>query len=82
MLDRIPAWLRHLLIVVAATFGVTVAEAVVSAGGVSTVDWLGTLLRAVDIAAVAGATTSLALWLTPLTRQYGVGADGSTPKIK
>lgn len=81
MLDQLPAWVRHLLIVVAATFAVTVAETIVASGGVSSVNWVDTLLRAVDIAAVAGATTSLALWLTPLTRQYGVGADGVTPKI-
>ena len=74
MLDNLPAWLRHLTIVVGAVFLGTVAEAIVSAGGVSGLDLVATLVAACDAATVAGASVAAILWLTPVTRQYGVGA--------
>ena len=80
MLDQLPAWLRHLVIVVGAVLLGTVAETIIASGGVSSVNWVETLLAAVDTAAVAGATTALFLWLTPATRQYGVGSAPKTDK--
>lgn len=80
MLDTLPAWLRHLIVLCgiapAAAAVTSAASAVVAAGGVSTVDWPPTGVAAIDaagLAAAIGATTWLALVVTPLTRQYGVG---------
>jgi hypothetical protein len=75
MLDKLPAWARHLLIVAGGTFAGTICTAVIGAGGVTDVDWLEALRAAVNLAAVTTATTAAALWLTPLTRKYGVGAQ-------
>lgn len=76
MLDRLPAALRHLLLMLApAGLGavLVVLRAITDAGGVLTaVDW-GDVLAAA-ILAVAGLATAA---LTPLTRQYGIGADGT-----
>lgn len=75
MLDRLPAWLRHLVIVAGATFAGSIATAIIAADGVTTLDWVTVARDALDLAAVATAGTAAALWLTPLTRQYGVGDD-------
>lgn len=81
MLDRLTAAVRHLLILI--TPGLLLAvlvvlKAVTDADGVLTeVGWLGVLWAAV--AAFAG---WLLLVLTPLTRQYGVGANPPvTPRV-
>lgn len=76
MLDRLPAWLRHLVIAFGAVAGGSVAQSIVEAHGVSTVDWPATAVQAVDAGAVAVAVIAAALWFTPLTRQYGVGSGG------
>ena len=73
MLDSLPAWLRHLLIVFGATFAGSVCAAVIAAEGVLSLDWLAVLSAALDVAAFSVASSAAALWLTPLTRQYGVG---------
>lgn len=73
MLDRLPAWARHIAIVFGAVFGGSVANAIVTGGGVTSLDWITTLRTAVDLGAVSTATAVLVLWLTPLTRQYGIG---------
>ena len=80
MLDKLPAWVRHLAIVVGAVFLGTIAEVIIASGGVSSVNWVDTLLQAVDTAAVAGAATAAFLWLPPLTKQYGVGSAPKTDK--
>ena len=80
MLDKFPAWIRHLVIVIAAVFLGTVAETIIASGGVSSVNWAATLLTAVDTAAVAGASVAALLWLTPATKQYGVGSAPKTDK--
>lgn len=61
--------------VVALVLGFTAA--VLTAGGVSGVDWAGTARGAVDTAGVALATgvgTFITLWVTPLTTRYGPGS--------
>lgn len=73
MLDRLPAWVRHLAIIFGAVSASTVAQAVVDADGVSTVQWSAVTVSALDKGAVAVALAALVLWLTPATRQYGVG---------
>ena len=75
MLDRLPPALRHFLIVIGAAFAQGIVSAVISAQGVTGVDWSTVLLDDVNHTAVAGVTAFVALWLTPLTRQYGVGSD-------
>jgi hypothetical protein len=81
MLDKLPAWLRHLIIVCglapAAVAVTTTPNAVITAGGVTTVDWPATGIATIDAAGVAlavGAATWLTLVITPLTRQYGIGS--------
>jgi hypothetical protein len=85
MLDRLPAWGRHLLVlaVLAPLLAglAIVLGAVIAAGGVD-VDWSGTLKIALDAVAVSAAGGLLSwcgLYLTPLTRQYGVGAADREP---
>lgn len=74
MLDRLTAAARHLLILCTPGLllaGLVVLKAITDAEGVLTaVSWAGVLWAAV--AAFAG---WLLLVLTPLTRQYGVGAN-------
>ena len=68
----LPAPVRHFLGVVVGTFVLFVVGAVVSAGGVSAVEWVAVLKAAADAAAVGGAGV-LVLYVTPLTDAYGVG---------
>jgi hypothetical protein len=64
MLDRLPAWARHLLIALISALLAWAAS-----------DLVPILTDQGGLAAVAGAVlTSLLLVLTPLVRQYGVGA--------
>ena len=77
IIDKLPAGVRHLLIAAGAVFGGAIVQDVIAAGGVTGVSWLSALKDAVDITAVSVATIAAALWLTPLTRQYGVGADAA-----
>jgi hypothetical protein len=74
MLDELPPWARHLAIVAGAVLGGSIAAAVITAGGVTGVDWPAALRAAIDEAAVAVAAAAAGLWLTPLTRQYGIGS--------
>ena len=83
MLDKLPAWARHLLIavVVAPVAGFAGIEAltVVQAAGFSGVDWpasVSTGANAAAVTAASGALGWLALFVTPLTRKYGVGSAG------
>lgn len=80
MLDSIPAIWRHLLVLILVTplaaFGITLFTAVV-ADGLAT-DFAGILYAGLNLAvitAASGALTWIALYVTPLTRQYGVGSS-------
>lgn len=82
-LDKWAAWARHLFIlaVVApvAALVVSVATGIVTSGGFSDVDFGTVFAASLDLAAVSLASGILgwvALFITPLTRQYGVGKDG------
>lgn len=78
MLDRLPAWGRYLLILavllpLTAYVGST-ALAVITQAGVSGIDWPAQHSASLDAAAVSaagGITTWIALYITPLTRQFG-----------
>jgi hypothetical protein len=64
MLDHLPAWARHLLIALISALLAWAAS-----------DLVPILTDRGGLAAVAGAVlTSILLVLTPLVRQYGVGA--------
>lgn len=76
MLDKLPAQVRHLAIIAFTTFGGVIVTAIFAAQGVTDVLWSSTLLTAVNVTAVALAAGASALYLTPLTRQYGWGSDG------
>lgn len=71
MLDRLPAPVRHAVIAFTAAFASIVLGGVISAAGVTGVDWPMLLVSAVNGAAVTTATVMLTLYITPLTRQYG-----------
>lgn len=84
MLDRLPAAARHFVIVVilAPLLGLLLAfvNAVIQAQGLD-VDWAGTWSAAINAAAVSaafGVSAWLALYVTPLTRQYGAFANEKT----
>ncbi len=68
-----PAPIRHLLAAFLGVFVTVLGAAVVSAGGVTGVDWGPTVVGALDEAAVAAVGVLLALYITPLTDAYGVG---------
>lgn len=83
MLDHLAPFWRHLAILcVLAPVGAALtgaATAILTAHGVTGVDWPATGLDSLDLAGVTlagGALTILALYVTPLTRQYGPGRDG------
>ena len=81
MLDRLPAWARHAVLVLVAAASVPVTAAVFAANGVLGVDWARTGGQALDAAGVAAAIL-VALWATPLTRQYGRGSvPGARPPL-
>lgn len=74
-LDRLPAWLRHALIAFVAAYIGTILDAVITAHGVTLVAWPNILVTALDAAALATAVAISTLYLTPITKQYGVGHD-------
>ena len=76
MIDKLPAWLRHLLIVGGGTFAATLIQAVLAVRGVTGVDWPTVLTDAVNLTVVAVVTAAAALWGLPVTRQYGLFQDG------
>ena len=75
MLDRLPVWAQHLAIAFVATFGLFFASAVVENHGLFPFPWYEVLCGALNAGAVAGATVGT-LYLTTLTRRYGIGKKG------
>jgi len=75
MLDRLPAWARHAIIIAGSTFLTVFAREIVNLGGVTGLDWATTARSAIDAAAVAVVIGSGLLALTPLSRQYGIGSE-------
>lgn len=74
-LDRLPTFVRDFLVAFAATALGLVLQAVVSAGGVTGVDWTDAGLAALNAGAVAAAAVGI-LAVTKLTQAYGRGSDG------
>lgn len=73
MLDNLPAWARHAIIVFGGAFASIIVNAIIVAKGVTGVDWAVTAMDALNYGALATALSISALYITPLTRQYGVG---------
>lgn len=71
-LDRLPPVVRDFLVAFAATSVGLVLQAVVSAGGVTSVDWADVGLGALNAGAVAAAAVGL-LAVSKLTTAYGRG---------
>lgn len=89
ILDRMPSWARHLVILVGLTsvtaLLMTFANDVIAEGGVSSLDWARTATESLDnaaLAASAGLLGWIALVITPLTKKYGVGASTFFPSGK
>lgn len=74
MLDRLPAFVRHLIIAFVGSYMAVLLNAVLAAKGVSTLD-AGVLVQGLDAAAYTTAGIALALYVTPLVKQYGVGKE-------
>lgn len=72
MFDRLPAWAQDLGMIFGGTFLGSVLNAVVDAKGVFAVAWQPTLMAATDSAFYAAAVAGVALYVTPLTKRYGV----------
>ena len=72
VLDRLPAWAHDLLMIFGGTFAGAVLNAVVDAKGVTAVAWHETLMGAVDGSFYAAAVAGFTLYVTPLTKKYGV----------
>ena len=71
MLDKLPAPVRHLLLIVGATFLGVIAKAILDAKGVTGVHWATTATLALNSAIVTGVTAFMVLYLTPITKQWG-----------
>lgn len=81
MLDKIPAWARHLVLIFAGAAGAVYIAAVVKAQGVFGVPWVATTQHAIDAGALAAVVAVGVLYVTPLTHQYGVFKDPAQPEI-
>ena len=82
MLDSLAPWLRSLIVLIvvapAAGFVGTVATEVITQRTVLDLAWASVAETGVDVAGVAaasGALAWLALFVTPLTRKFGVGKE-------
>ena len=72
LIDKVPAWLRHGILLFVGGFAATVGSAVLTAGGVTHLGW-SVLPDALDSGAVSVAGV-LILAGTKLTTQYGRGS--------
>lgn len=79
-LDKIPALWRHVIILVLISplgmVALDLARLIIADGGVRGLDG-GALLALLDtfaVAAAGGIVSSVTMYVTPLTRQYGVGS--------
>ena len=77
MLDKLPAQLRHFIIIVGFAFLGVILKAINDASGVTAVHWSATLTLALNTAVTTGIAGFMALNLTPLTRQYGAFSNQS-----
>jgi len=57
-----------------ATFLAFFGQEIIAADGVTGLDFVSTFVDALDSSVVATVAVGLALYVTPLTRQYGIGS--------
>lgn len=72
MFDKLPAWAHDLGVIFGGTFLGGVLNAVVDAQGVFGVAWRETFMATTDNAFYAAAVAGVALYITPLTKKYGI----------
>jgi hypothetical protein len=77
MLDKLPYPLRHAVYSFLTGAGFAVVSAVTKANGVTAVDWKSTSIAALNAGAVSAVAVVGTLWLTPLSRKYGVGSKNA-----
>ncbi len=77
----LPAPVRHVLAAFIGAYVAVLVAAVSAAGGVTTVDWNGTLVDGLNKAAIAAVGVLGTLYATPLTDAYGVGKKVPEPSV-
>jgi hypothetical protein len=73
LLDKLPAWARHLLLIIAVPAAGVYAQAIVKHDGFVGVDWSGSTRTAVSLAGFSFAAWFVGVFATGLTQQYGTG---------
>jgi len=71
--EKLPAPVRHVVAAFIGAYVAVIIAAVSGAGGVTAVDWDGTLVDGLNKAALAAVAVVGTLFVTPLTDAYGVG---------
>ena len=79
--EGLPAPVRHVLAAFIGAYAAVIVAAVSAAGGVTTVDWNGTLVDGLNKAAIAAVGVLGTLYVTPLTDAYGVGKKVPEPSV-
>lgn len=73
--NNIPAPVRHGLAIFIGTFLGIFFTAIIANGGVTTLDFGSTFVSAIDDAVVSAVGSLLVLYVTPLTKSYGIGKE-------
>jgi hypothetical protein len=79
MLDRLPASVRHFILVFVGAAGSILVSDITAANGVTNVAWVQSLTDALNAGVLASVGVLAAMYLTPMTRQYGIGSLSSNP---
>jgi hypothetical protein len=80
-IEGLPAPVRHVAAAFIGAYVAVLVAAVTSAGGVTSVDWNGTLVDGLNKAALAAVGVLGTLYVTPLTDAYGVGKKEPEPAV-
>lgn len=80
-IEGLPAPVRHVAAAFIGAYVAVLVAAVTSAGGVTSVDWNGTLVDGLNKAALAAVGVLGTLYVTPLTDAYGVGKKEPEPVV-
>jgi hypothetical protein len=78
MFDKLPLIVQHVLCGFMSSAAYVIVDGVLSAKGVTGVKWDSTLMSALNAGTVGAMGLCSVLWLTPFSRKYGVGSNGST----
>ena len=80
-IEGLPAPMRHTIAAFIGAYLAVVVAAITASGGVTAVDWNGTLTDGLDKAALAAVAVIGTLYATPLTDAYGVGKKVPEPSV-